>query len=346
MLLPSHVQQFADLFLNRWDTVAEQQADGRYQRVYRRFSSELIARHLLGAVTLAVDAVDRYGWARWVCLDSDAPDGLAQLGIIQDAFADVGLVNLREQSRRGGHLWLFCAERQPALLLRELVADLLAYVREQGKLSGALEIYPNTDMPTGVKGVSHPVRLPLSIHQQTRQRYAFVDRADRPCHRLTPEDGLAWLLGQQHITAQQIRIAMGILERASQPEPDPLPPLRSSATYGVIRWANTDLDLPAIIERTRPGVALRATGRGCIGWCPWHDDEAPQVDGRPGTPSLYVVRDSRYGWSWRCLSTNCGAYLDHKLYHTFDWLVWHCVGDVSQAVALARDWQKGGIFDG
>jgi len=68
------------------------------------------------------------------------------------------------------------------------------------------------------------VRLPLGVHQQTGQRYPFLDRAGRACHRLTPEDGLAWFLGQQHNTAQQLRIAFGILARALEAdEPDPLP---------------------------------------------------------------------------------------------------------------------------
>jgi hypothetical protein len=50
---------------------------------------------------------------------------------------------------------------------------------------------------------------------------------------------------------------------------------------------------------------LKKVGKGYLGWCPFHDDRAPDAQGRPGTPSFYAVRDRRYGWSWRCFSTNC-----------------------------------------
>jgi hypothetical protein len=103
----------------------------------------------------------------------------------------------------------------------------------------------------------------------------------------------------------------------------------------LIGWANASLLLPDLIAQTHPDVQVRRSGRGWIGWCPWHDDLAPQADGRPGTPSLYVVRDRRYGWSWRCLSTNCGAH-SGPMHHVFDWLIWCAAGHVGQAVAAAR----------
>jgi hypothetical protein len=46
-------------------------------------------------------------------------------------------------------------------------------------------------------------------------------------------------------------------------------------------------------------------GRGYLGWCPFHDDRASDEQGKPGTKSFYAVQDRRYGWSWRCLSSNC-----------------------------------------
>jgi hypothetical protein len=53
-----------------------------------------------------------------------------------------------------------------------------------------------------------------------------------------------------------------------------------------------------------------------LGWCPFHDDRAPDAAGQPGTPSFYVVLNRRYGWSWRCFSTNC---VEHAgpMRHTF-----------------------------
>jgi hypothetical protein len=60
-----------------------------------------------------------------------------------------------------------------------------------------------------------------------------------------------------------------------------------------------------VLDELAPGCALRRCGQGYLGWCPFHDDRAPDADGRPGSPSFYVVHNARYGWSWRCLSPNC-----------------------------------------
>jgi hypothetical protein len=104
---------------------------------------------------------------------------------------------------------------------------------------------------------------------------------------------------------------------------------------GIIAAANARLALPQLIARTRPEVGLRPSGAGWIGWCPFHDDEAPQANGRAGTPSLYIVENRRHGWSWRCLSSNCGAAAG-PMHHAFDWLFWCAAGDMRHALAWAR----------
>src|SRR5262249_53944533 len=63
---------------------------------------------------------------------------------------------------------------------------------------------------------------------------------------------------------------------------------------------------------------------------------APQVDGAPGTPSLYVVTNRRFGWSWRCLSSNCGT-ATGPMHHTFDWLIWCHAGSVARAADWVRE---------
>ncbi|HKB47997.1 MAG TPA: hypothetical protein VKC57_09890, partial [Ktedonobacterales bacterium] len=61
-----------------------------------------------------------------------------------------------------------------------------------------------------------------------------------------------------------------------------------------------------LLAELAPDAEMRRAGRGSIGWCPFHDDRAPDAaTGAVGSASFYVVDDRRYGWSWRCLSTNC-----------------------------------------
>jgi hypothetical protein len=71
-----------------------------------------------------------------------------------------------------------------------------------------------------------------------------------------------------------------------------------------------------LLEELAPATDMRLAGQGYLGWCPFHDDHAPDAAGDSGTPSFYVVHNSRYGWSWRCLSTNC-LHSDGPMRHTF-----------------------------
>jgi hypothetical protein len=73
----------------------------------------------------------------------------------------------------------------------------------------------------------------------------------------------------------------------------------------VIRWVDVHVSPLDLLEELAPETELERAGQGYLGWCPFHSDRAPQVDGIPGMPSFYVVQNTRYGWSWRCLSTNC-----------------------------------------
>jgi hypothetical protein len=84
----------------------------------------------------------------------------------------------------------------------------------------------------------------------------------------------------------------------------------------VIRWVDAQVNLLDLLEELAPVTDMRLAGQGYLGWCPFHDDQAPDTNGDPGTPSFYVVFNTRYGWSWRCLSTNC-PHNDGPMRHSF-----------------------------
>ncbi len=74
----------------------------------------------------------------------------------------------------------------------------------------------------------------------------------------------------------------------------------------VIRWVDAHVSPLEFLGELAPDAELRRAGRGFIGWCPFHDDRAPNATtGASGSASFYVVEDRRFGWSWRCFSTNC-----------------------------------------
>jgi hypothetical protein len=85
----------------------------------------------------------------------------------------------------------------------------------------------------------------------------------------------------------------------------------------VIRWVDRHVSPLDLLADLAPDTELHKVGKGYLGWCPFHDDRAADEAGRPGTPSFYVVQDRRYGWSWKCFSTNC-PYSWGLMRHTFE----------------------------
>ncbi len=321
----SDLRGYWDRFVNRADTYCIQGAEGRYTRVRQPLTWDTLAGHLAGAHTLALDAVGTEGLTRWGVCDSDADEGLVLLAGVQQVLARWGLVTWLEASRRGGHLWLPCSTPQPAGAVRRLLHAALDAV------GLTMEVYPNRDGPSRGAGVAQPVRLPLGVHQVTGLRYPFVDALGRPLHQA--DAGLAWLLAQPRNVTHQIHEALHGLGEAV-PVAVGLPiapsltvaqhiPKRGGASWGVIGWVNQQ-PLTTLIAATRSDVALIGVGAAYLGWCPFHDDNAPQRNGAPGTPSLHVWCDPDYGWHWRCYSPNCGAHWG-KAKDPFDWLVW-CSG--------------------
>ncbi len=102
----------------------------------------------------------------------------------------------------------------------------------------------------------------------------------------------------------------------------------------VIRWVDAHVSPLELLAELAPESELRRAGRGYIGWCPFHNDRAPDAaTGAAGSASLYVVADRRYGWSWRCLSTNCAQSMG-PMRHSFR--LWQELLGVSVASAIAE----------
>jgi hypothetical protein len=108
----------------------------------------------------------------------------------------------------------------------------------------------------------------------------------------------------------------------------------------VIRWVDAEISPLDLLEELAPDAEMRRRGKGYLGWCPFHDDRAPDGVGRPGTPSFYVIQDRRYGWSWRCLSINCSQH-PGPMRHSFRLLQELIATDVKGAIRAAKArWPK------
>jgi len=278
----------------------------------------MLAGHLSGASTLALASTDERGWCKWVCLDADATDALPPLVALAGWLAADGLPGVLEASRRGGHLWLLFDEALPALSARYCVRDALDRAAAAGLPLPALELYP--DRAAG--GLGHAMRLPLGVHRRTQRRYPLLDQVGMPLPGGVQEGATYLIDGASRVRAGLVEARWehnirGLRAAASAPTENGIASASSSATRsGVIRWVDAHVSPLRVLDELAPGCAPHRSGQGYLGWCPFHDDRAPDADGRPGSPSFYVVHNARFGWSWRCLSPNC---LQHAgpMRHTF-----------------------------
>jgi hypothetical protein len=159
-------------------------------------------------------------------------------------------------------------------------------------------------------------------------RYPLFDAQGNPCDFTTMEKAAAFVMDGPRVAAEPLRerwqavVAERRACKAAKAERTGAKAkrsLRARAVEGaerveervgthsaVIRWVDAQVSPLDLLAELAPEAEMRRVGRGYIGCCPFHDDRAPdEVSGQRGTPSFYVVQDRRYGWSWRCLSTNC-----------------------------------------
>jgi hypothetical protein len=337
-------QDWLQLFANRTQPYALQQSDGSYRWIYEDCTPRLVAAHLAGELTLALSSTSAHTCSRWACLDVDVPGSLPQLVALRVALAELGLPGLVEASRRGGHLWLFCEELVPAVALRFALARALAEALAMGVEVPAHELYPDAlgtgrlghavRLPLGVhrrtglryplfdehglpcafttteKAVTFVLGAPRIAAGPLRERWQLM-RADRKAVRTSARAAHSERNGHEKATEQSGA------DHAPRPPSGPqmgnvgaVEAVETVGTVGtrsaVIRWVDAHVSPLELLADLAPESELRRAGRGSIGWCPFHDDRAPDaVSGERGMPSFYVVEDRRYGWSWRCLSTNC-----------------------------------------
>jgi len=109
---------------------------------------EIIRRHLEGEITIGLYSINpATQCSKWVAIDADYEDSLPDLLKLSCYLRQDGAESALENSRRGGHLWIFMAEPLPARDCRIYVCGLalrLGIPVKGGKQRERIEVFPST----------------------------------------------------------------------------------------------------------------------------------------------------------------------------------------------------------
>lgn len=139
-------------------------------------SLRTIRRHLEGEITIGLYAINpRTQRCKWVAIDADYQDALDDLLKLQWELRQDGVEAALENSRRGGHLWIFAdaplLARDCRVYIFNLAKRLKVPVKGAG-LADGIELFPKQD---GVLSneFGNALRGPLGIHRGAGKRYWF-----------------------------------------------------------------------------------------------------------------------------------------------------------------------------
>ena len=183
-----HIEEYARWFVNRRAYTRQSDSphpeSGRhyYYRPRRSDGQSIplsvndLSRHLTGEITIGLYAINpQTQKSKWMAIDADYKTALEDLLKLQYELGQTGIQAALEQSRRGGHLWLFFDEPVLAVHARRFICHLASRLAVQIKGSGladGIELFPKQDrLDAGQFG--NALRAPLGLHRAANRRYWF-----------------------------------------------------------------------------------------------------------------------------------------------------------------------------
>lgn len=172
-LMVDYVAALEQRFILRRDLYARQLDDGRYVSVKEPLTQQHLTDHLQGRITLGAYVLDADSRGRFLVLDADDEPDWHRLTALARTLNELECPSYLEESRRGGHLWLFFAEPLAGKSIRSFGRGLLAHFHIAG-----IELFPKQDrLATGPGSL---IRLPFGVHRKTGRRYGFIAADGRP----------------------------------------------------------------------------------------------------------------------------------------------------------------------
>jgi hypothetical protein len=266
-----------EVFIRRWDLYAHQREDGSYICIRKPLKQKFLLDHLKGDITLGAYVLGQDSTAHYVAFDADDEEEWEQLANMRDSLAQEGVPSYLENSRRGGHLWMFF----PWMVSGKEAQDFGRGLSKIYDLEG-IEFFPKQEQLQD--GPGSLIRLPFGIHRKSGKRYGFVDAKGDP---LSPS------LGEQvQILSAPQCVPEGMFEGyrmigRSKPKLPELQPLDETETT-LSEQIKARVSVYDFISQY---VELSSSGRGL---CPFHDDHHA---------SFSVNQEKNY---WNCFA-GCGG---------------------------------------
>ena len=172
-----------------------------------------IQRHLAGEITLGIYAINpRTQRVKWMAIDADYRRALEDLLRLQFELGRNGIQAALEQSRRGGHLWIFFDEpvlaKHARVYIRHLANQLSVEVKTSGSGDG-IELFPKQDS-VGDGQFGNAIRGPLGVHRAADRRYWFYGAP----YELAAQ--MMYLRTLRRVTEGQLRELIRIFRRIGQ----------------------------------------------------------------------------------------------------------------------------------
>jgi hypothetical protein len=219
-------EDFMRLFVNRLAYGIQRDkplSDGTvpYLKQTRPLDPGVVRMHLNGDLTINLYAINpQTQSSKWVAIDADFDGSLEALFRLQWELKQDNVEAALEQSRRGGHLWIFGEKPLLASQCRIYIYNLalrLGVPVKGGGLKEGIEVFPRQDeIKDGAYG--NAIRAPIGVHRKSNRRYWFYEAAP------TPEAQLAYLQGIKKLAAVELEtLTQGmVLPKAYRP-PEPVP---------------------------------------------------------------------------------------------------------------------------